>query len=95
MSGHTYIFEEIEILVYGSGRHFEFGPKNQISPNGIDGDFFLMLIHTFLKLLTKYQLYVILFGVITHFDCTIDIIIDKNLNFQSQVKSIIKQLIQS
>ena len=71
MSGHTYIFEEIEILVYGSGRHFEFGPKNQISPNGIDGDFFLMLIHTFLKLLTKYQLYIILFGVITHFDCTI------------------------
>ena len=70
MSGNTYIFEEIEILVYGSGRHFEFGPKNQISPNGIDGDFFLMLIHTFLKLLTKYQLYIILFGVITHFDCT-------------------------
>ena len=70
MSGHTYIFEEIEILVYGSGRHFEFGPKNQISPNGIDEDFFLMLIQTFLKLLTKYQLYIILFGVITHFDCT-------------------------
>ena len=40
MSGHTYIFEETEILVYGSGRHFEFGSKNQISPNGIDGDFF-------------------------------------------------------
>ena len=40
MSGHTYIFEQIEILVYGSGRHFEFGPKYQISPNGIDGDFF-------------------------------------------------------
>ena len=50
---------------------FEFGPKNQISPNAIDGDFFLMLIHTFLKLLTKCQLYIILFGVITHFDCTI------------------------
>ena len=71
MSGHTYIFEEIEILVYGSGRHFEFGAKNWISPNRIDGDFFLMLIHTFLKLLTKYQLYIILFGVIPHFDCTI------------------------
>ena len=53
MSGHTHIFEKIEILVYGSGHHFEFGPKNQISPNGIDGDFFLMLIYTFLKLLTK------------------------------------------
>ena len=63
MSGHTYIFEEIEILVYGSGRHFEFGPKNQISPNEIDGDFFLMLIQTFLKLPTKFQLYIILFGV--------------------------------
>ena len=73
MSGHTYIFEQIEILDYGSGRHFEFGPKNQISPNRIDGDFFLMLIHTFLKLLTKYQFYIILFGVITHFDCTINI----------------------
>ena len=24
MSGHTYIFEEIEILVYVGGRHFEF-----------------------------------------------------------------------
>ena len=68
MSGHTYIFEEIEILVYGSGCHFEFGPKNKISPNGIDGNFFLMLIHTFLKLLTKYQLYIILFGVITNFE---------------------------
>ena len=32
MGGHTYIFEEIEILVYGSGRHFEFGAKNWISP---------------------------------------------------------------
>ena len=71
MSSHTYIFEEIEILVCGSGRHFEFGAKNWISPNGIDGDFFLMLIHTFLKLLTKYQLYSILFGLVTHFDCTI------------------------
>ena len=40
MSGHTHIFEKIEILVYGSGHHFEFGPKNKISPNGIDGDFF-------------------------------------------------------
>ena len=70
MSSHTYIFEEIEILVYGSGRHFEFGAKNWISPNRIDGDFFLMLIHTFLKLLTKYQLYIILFGVIKHFDFT-------------------------
>ena len=70
MSGHIYIFEEIEILVYGSGRYFEFGPKNQISPNGIDGNFFLMLIHTFLQLLTKHQLYIILFGVITHFYCT-------------------------
>ena len=68
MSSNTYIFEEIEILVYGSGCHFEFGPKNKISPNGIDGNFFLMLIHTFLKLLTKYQLYIILFGVITHFE---------------------------
>ena len=58
MGGHTYIFEEIEILVYGSGRHFEFGAKNWISPNRIDGDFFLMLIHTFLKLLTKYQLFI-------------------------------------
>ena len=70
MSGHTYIFEEIEMLVYGSGCHFEFGPRNQISPNWIDGDFFLMLLHTFLKLLIKYQLYIILFGVITHFNCT-------------------------
>ena len=63
MSGHTYIFEKIETLVYRSGRHFEFGPKNWISPNGIDEHFFLMLIHTFLKLLTKFQLYIILFGV--------------------------------
>ena len=63
MSGHTYIFEEIEILVYGSGRHFEFGPKNQISPNGIDGDFYLRLIHTFLKLLTKYQLLLFYLGL--------------------------------
>ena len=32
--------------------------------------FFLMLFHTFLKLLTKFQLYIILFGVIAHSDCT-------------------------
>ena len=80
MSDHTYIFEEIEILVYGSGRHFEFGPKNQISPNGIDRDFFLMLIHTFLKLLTKYQLYIILFGVITYFDCAIMFVVSSPVN---------------
>ena len=80
MSDHTYIFEEIEILVYGSGRHFEFGPKNQISPNGIDRDFFLMLIHTFLKLLTKCQLYIILFGVITYFDCAIMFVISPPVN---------------
>ena len=80
MSDHTYIFEEIEILVYGSGRHFEFGPKNQIFPNGIDRDFFLMLIHTFLKLLTKYQLYIILFGVITYFDCAIMFVISSPVN---------------
>ena len=60
MSGYTYIFKEIEILVYGSRRHFKFGPKSQV----------LMLIHTFLKLLIKYQLYIILFGVITHIGCT-------------------------
>ena len=63
MSGRTYIFKEIEILVQGSRRHFEFGPRNWISPNGIDGDFFLMLIQTFLKLLTKFQLYIILLGL--------------------------------
>ena len=40
MSGHTYILKEIEILVDGSSRHFEFGPKYQVSRNGIDGDFF-------------------------------------------------------
>ena len=71
MSGYTYIFEEMEISVYGSGRSFEFSPKNQISPNRIDGDLFLMLIHTFLKLLTKYQLYIIFLGV--HFHCTINL----------------------
>ena len=81
MSDHAYIFEEIEILVYGSGRHFEFGPKNQISPNEIDGDFFLMLIHTFLKLLTKYQLYIILIEVITHFDCTNVLYLNKLVGF--------------
>ena len=70
MSDYTYIFEEIEILVYGSHHHFKFGPKSQISHNGVDEHFFLMLIHTFLKLLIKYQLYIILFGVITHIGCT-------------------------
>ena len=40
MSGYTYIFKEIEILVYGSRRHFKFGPKSQVSHNGVDEHFF-------------------------------------------------------
>ena len=40
MGGHTYIFEEIEILLYESGRHFEFGPKIRFSLMGLMGIFF-------------------------------------------------------
>ena len=67
MSGHTYIFDKIEILAYGDDNHFEFGSKNQVSPNGIDGVFILMIFHTFLNLLTKFQLYIILFGIAPSF----------------------------
>ena len=67
MSGHTYIFEEIEILVYGSGRqNLNLVPKIRFPLMVLIGVFF-MLIQTFLKLLAKYQLNIILFGVITHF----------------------------
>ena len=45
-------------------------PKIRFPLLGLMGIFFQILVHTFLKLLTKYQLYIILFGVITHFDCT-------------------------
>lgn len=56
--GHICYFEAINMLFQNCICHME-----NVFCAPVDGDFFLVLIHTFIYILTKFQLYSIMFRV--------------------------------
>lgn len=58
MSGHVCYFEAIHMLFQNCICHME-----NVFCAPVDEDFFLVLIHTFIYILTKFQLYSIMFRV--------------------------------
>ena len=59
----TCIFGEIDFFFLCAYPPFLICAQKHVSPIAIDGDFFSQYTDTLMKLLTKFQLYTILFGV--------------------------------